>query len=290
MMLLRAQVCALGCSGVRVDPVVELLLAMLERGVPRVPWRRARSGASGDLAPLAHLALALIGEGEARFEGELLPGPRRSRAAGLTPLTSGRERGPRLDQRHPVHDRARRARAVRRGAPGDGGGHRGGDEPRGPEGLEAALRRAPDGSCARTPDRPRSPPTCGPARHRQRDHDQPRATATRCRTRTRSAACPRCTARRATRSRWATRGAHARGQQRDRQPHRAAATKTAAPTSSRAATSTASPSRSPWISRRSPSPSSPTSASGASSSWSTRPSRAGCRRSSRRRAGCTRAS
>ncbi len=64
MMLLRAQVLALGHSGVRVE-LVELLLAMLNRGVhPRIP-SQGSVGASGDLAPLAHLALAMIGEGEA---------------------------------------------------------------------------------------------------------------------------------------------------------------------------------------------------------------------------------
>jgi histidine ammonia-lyase len=64
MMLLRAQVLALGCSGVRVE-LVELLLQMLNKGVhPRIP-SQGSVGASGDLAPLAHLALALIGEGEA---------------------------------------------------------------------------------------------------------------------------------------------------------------------------------------------------------------------------------
>ncbi len=63
MMLLRAQVVAMGYSGVRLE-VVEMLLAMLNADVvPRVP-SRGSVGASGDLAPLAHLALALIGEGE----------------------------------------------------------------------------------------------------------------------------------------------------------------------------------------------------------------------------------
>lgn len=65
MMLLRAQTLALGHSGVRVE-VIELLCQMLERNVvPRVP-AQGSVGASGDLAPLAHLALAMIGEGEAR--------------------------------------------------------------------------------------------------------------------------------------------------------------------------------------------------------------------------------
>jgi histidine ammonia-lyase len=61
MILLRAQVLALGCSGVRAE-LVELLVAMLNKGVhPRIP-SQGSVGASGDLAPLAHLGLALIGE------------------------------------------------------------------------------------------------------------------------------------------------------------------------------------------------------------------------------------
>ena len=68
MMLLRAQVVALGYSGVRAE-VVDLLVAMLNAGVtPRVP-AQGSVGASGDLAPLAHLALALIGEGEVLVPG-----------------------------------------------------------------------------------------------------------------------------------------------------------------------------------------------------------------------------
>jgi len=68
MMLLRAQVVAMGHSGVRSE-VVDLLVAMLNANVtPRVP-EQGSVGASGDLAPLAHLALALIGEGEVLREG-----------------------------------------------------------------------------------------------------------------------------------------------------------------------------------------------------------------------------
>jgi len=65
MMLLRAQVLALGASGVRPE-LVDLLLTLLHKRVhPRIP-AQGSVGASGDLAPLAHLALALIGEGEAQ--------------------------------------------------------------------------------------------------------------------------------------------------------------------------------------------------------------------------------
>src|SRR5207237_5628216 len=72
-MLLRANALAKGFSGARVE-TVELLVDCLNRGVlPHVP-SRGSVGASGDLAPLAHLALPLVGEGEAAFDGELLPG------------------------------------------------------------------------------------------------------------------------------------------------------------------------------------------------------------------------
>ena len=86
MMLLRAQVLALGCSGVR-QAVVDVLLQMLGRGVhPRIP-SQGSVGASGDLAPLAHLALVMIGEGEARVgEGPLVPGGDAMRSAGVTPV------------------------------------------------------------------------------------------------------------------------------------------------------------------------------------------------------------
>jgi histidine ammonia-lyase len=85
MMVLRAQVIAYGYSGVR-RQLVELLVAMLNADVcPRVP-AQGSVGASGDLAPLAHLALALIGEGEARYQGELLPAAEALARAGLEPV------------------------------------------------------------------------------------------------------------------------------------------------------------------------------------------------------------
>jgi histidine ammonia-lyase len=72
MLALRANTLALGYSGVR--PIVaETLVLMLNRGVhPRIP-SKGSVGASGDLAPLAHLALCVIGEGDAFYRGELLP-------------------------------------------------------------------------------------------------------------------------------------------------------------------------------------------------------------------------
>ncbi len=86
MLLLRAQSLALGFSGVRTE-VVELLLAFLNRGVHPVVPSQGSVGASGDLAPLAHLALALIGEGEVEFQGEIRPSLEVLRALELKPLT-----------------------------------------------------------------------------------------------------------------------------------------------------------------------------------------------------------
>jgi histidine ammonia-lyase len=84
-MLLRANALAKGYSGARVA-TVELLLDALGRGVvPHVP-ARGSVGASGDLAPLAHLALPLVGEGEAWFDGELLPGGDALARAQLEPV------------------------------------------------------------------------------------------------------------------------------------------------------------------------------------------------------------
>ncbi|MGE0328004.1 MAG: histidine ammonia-lyase [Polyangiaceae bacterium] len=85
MMLLRAQTLAVGHSGVRVE-VLEALLDLLRKGVtPRVP-SQGSVGASGDLAPLAHLALVLIGEGEAYWQGERVASGVALSAAGLAPI------------------------------------------------------------------------------------------------------------------------------------------------------------------------------------------------------------
>jgi histidine ammonia-lyase len=88
-MALRANVLAKGFSGVRVE-TLEALLALLNRRVhPRVP-SRGSVGASGDLAPLAHLALVLVGEGDT-VDG--VPGAEALRAAGLQPITLGPKEG-----------------------------------------------------------------------------------------------------------------------------------------------------------------------------------------------------
>ncbi|HET9215309.1 MAG TPA: histidine ammonia-lyase [Gaiellaceae bacterium] len=84
-MLLRANALAKGYSGARPE-TVELLLELLNRGVlPLVP-SRGSVGASGDLAPLAHLALPLVGEGRATVEGETTDGRTALRRVGLEPV------------------------------------------------------------------------------------------------------------------------------------------------------------------------------------------------------------
>lgn len=84
-LLLRANTLAKGHSGVR-RSLVQLLLEMLNRGVHPVMPSRGSLGASGDLAPLAHLGLVLIGEGMAEVEGETLDGATALARGGLAPI------------------------------------------------------------------------------------------------------------------------------------------------------------------------------------------------------------
>jgi histidine ammonia-lyase len=84
--LLRAHSLARGYSGVRLD-VVELLLELLNRHVTPIIPCQGSVGASGDLAPLAHMALVLIGEGEAWHRGERVSGANALARADLEPLT-----------------------------------------------------------------------------------------------------------------------------------------------------------------------------------------------------------
>lgn len=85
MMLHRANVLAKGYSGCR-RLTIETLIEMIDRGVHPVIPSRGSVGASGDLAPLAHLALVVIGEGEAIYRGERMPGGEAMRRAGIVPL------------------------------------------------------------------------------------------------------------------------------------------------------------------------------------------------------------
>jgi histidine ammonia-lyase len=91
-MLLRANTLAKGFSGAHVT-TVELLVECLNRGVVPVVPARGSVGASGDLAPLAHLALPLIGEGEAVVDGERLDGAGALRSVGLTPIRLASKEG-----------------------------------------------------------------------------------------------------------------------------------------------------------------------------------------------------
>src|SRR5438046_6884580 len=85
MMLLRANVLALGFSGIRLE-IIDALCELLNRRVSPVIPEKGSVGASGDLAPLAHLALSLIGEGEAFFKGERMESREALRRAGLKPV------------------------------------------------------------------------------------------------------------------------------------------------------------------------------------------------------------
>ncbi len=92
MMLLKANSLAVGHSGIRPE-VVDTLLALLNSDViPLIP-ERGSVGASGDLAPLAHLALALIGEGEAMHDGRRLEGAAVLTAAGREPVELAAKEG-----------------------------------------------------------------------------------------------------------------------------------------------------------------------------------------------------
>ncbi len=92
MMLLKANSLATGYSGIR-PQAVTALLGLLNAGITPVIPTGGSVGASGDLAPLAHLALALIGEGEASQNGKALEGAAVMRAAGLEPLVLGPKEG-----------------------------------------------------------------------------------------------------------------------------------------------------------------------------------------------------
>ncbi len=82
MLLLRANALCQGHSGIRPE-VVQLLCDMLNSGVHPVIPEQGSLGASGDLAPLAHMALVLMGKGEAEYEGTVMPGAEAMRRAGL---------------------------------------------------------------------------------------------------------------------------------------------------------------------------------------------------------------
>src|SRR5208283_1178731 len=92
MMLIRANVLAKGFSGIR-PLIAQRLCELLNRGVTPVVPSQGSVGASGDLAPLAHIALVLIGEGEAEYQGERLTGGEALRRAGIAPVTLASKEG-----------------------------------------------------------------------------------------------------------------------------------------------------------------------------------------------------
>lgn len=92
IMLIRANTLARGYSGIRLE-TLELILEFLNYGVhPEIP-EKGSLGASGDLAPLAHFACVLIGEGKAEFKGEILHGAEVLVKAGLAPITLAAKEG-----------------------------------------------------------------------------------------------------------------------------------------------------------------------------------------------------
>ena len=92
IMLLRANTLAKGYSGIRLK-TLETLIALLNKGVHPVIPSKGSVGASGDLAPLAHMALALIGEGEAEYKGEIISGAEALRRVKVSPITLDRKEG-----------------------------------------------------------------------------------------------------------------------------------------------------------------------------------------------------
>src|SRR3984957_682206 len=92
MMLIRANVLARGFSGIR-PLVAQRLCELLNRGVTPVVPSQGSVGASGDLAPLAHIALVLIGEGEAEFDGTRLAGADALKRTGIEPIVLASKEG-----------------------------------------------------------------------------------------------------------------------------------------------------------------------------------------------------
>ncbi len=92
IMLIRANTLARGHSGIR-PATLQLLLDLLNRGVHPVIPEKGSLGASGDLAPLAHMSLVLLGEGETEFQGRRLSGAEALQQANLQPVTLAAKEG-----------------------------------------------------------------------------------------------------------------------------------------------------------------------------------------------------
>lgn len=92
IMLLRANVLAKGFSGIKLL-TLQTLIDMLNSGIHPVIPRQGSVGASGDLSPLSHLALVLIGKGKAEYKGKIMSGKTAMQAAGLTPVRLAAKEG-----------------------------------------------------------------------------------------------------------------------------------------------------------------------------------------------------
>ena len=147
-MLLRLSTLATGHTGIRRE-TAELMAALLSAGITPVVREYGSLGCSGDLAPLSHCALALMGEGEVRdADGTLMPTADALAAAGLAPGRAQGQGGPGPHQRHRRHARDAGAGDHRPADAAEDGGHRGRDERRGADGHRPGLRRRAPGAQA----------------------------------------------------------------------------------------------------------------------------------------------
>jgi histidine ammonia-lyase len=92
IMLIRANTLSRGHSGIRLA-TLQLLIDMLNAGIHPIIPEKGSLGASGDLAPLAHMALPIIGEGVANYQGEIISGAEAFKRAGLTPIKLAAKEG-----------------------------------------------------------------------------------------------------------------------------------------------------------------------------------------------------
>ena len=148
LMLLRLSTLATGHTGVRLE-TAQLLANLLSHGITPVVHEYGSLGCSGDLAPLSHCALALMGEGEVR-DAERHPhaGRRRARRGRTRTGRARRQGGPRPDQRDRRHARHAGDGDQRPAAPAQDGRHRGGHVGRGPARHRPGLRRRAPGDPA----------------------------------------------------------------------------------------------------------------------------------------------
>lgn len=91
-MLLRCNALARGNSGIRLE-TLQTLIDMINKGVHPVIPEKGSLGASGDLAPLSHIALGLIGEGEVEYKGQIMPAAEAMKKAGIRPVTLAAKEG-----------------------------------------------------------------------------------------------------------------------------------------------------------------------------------------------------